>query len=387
MLNTLIHLSPLYVTIFWAIVLNGQRNTHSAPRSFLAKFMLSLAFINISQFSQHEPLHQLYFYFDIFYLYAGTLAYPLYHIYFRLLTVDEKFSWKAHSRFLILPFILITTYVVVLLFTPYEEYKIWLFNRDANLNILQIRILKLIRTIILIFVELQSIYYLIRSTMLLRKYSNRAEQFYSNIDDGKYNNAKTLNILVLANCLINVICAIDFINYTTNKLIFYSILFAVDYYMIGYMGNRLKSINPTFEVELDSNEEQAYDTELNISQKIIHNKILYEFESNKIYLNSELTILDLVQQVGSNRTNISTIINHVYNQNFCAFVNGYRINELERIILDEACPVNEILAEKAGFGSVKSMKRAISLKTGLAMSEWLEQVAMSEKELKNPPKR
>lgn len=384
MLKTLFHLSPIFVTVFWAIVLNGQKSTHSAPRSFLAKFMLSLALINISQFFQYEPLPQLYFYFDIFYLYAGTLAFPLYHIYFRLLTVDEKFSWKAHSRFLILPFILITTYVVVLLFTPYDEYKVWLFNRDANLDIPQIRILKTIRTIILIFAELQSIYYLVRSIMLLRKYSNRAEQFYSNIDDGKYNNAKTLNFLVLTNCLLNVVCAIDFINYTTTKLIVYSVLFAIDYYMIGYMGNRLKSINPTFEVEVDSREDQVFGAELNANQKNIHKKLLIEFEKNKIYLNSELTILDVVHVIGTNRTSISSIINQQYNQNFCAYVNGYRINELERIIHDDAKVVNEILAEKAGFGSVKSMSRAILSKTGLTISEWRKQIVKSDNKLNSP---
>jgi AraC-like DNA-binding protein len=378
MLRLLLHLSPVYVTIFWTIILNGQRNTHSAPRSFLAKFMFILVIVNLAQFFQHEELHQLYLYLDIFYLYAGTLAFPFYHIYFRLLTVDEKFSWKAHYKFLILPFVLITSYVVVLLFTPYDEYKVWLFNRNAFLNVPQIRIIKIIRIGILIFTEVLVIYYLIKSTILLRKYSNRAEQFYSNMEDGKYNNAKMLNFMILTNCLLNVICAIDFINYTTTKLIVYSVLFAIDYYMIGYMGNRLKAINPTFEQQLDSPAEETFGTDLSPDQKKTHNRLLSEFDKNKIYLNSELTILDVVKLIGTNRTYISSLINQEYNQNFCSFVNSYRIDELERIIHEDYLAVNEVLAEKAGFGSVKSMKRAISAKTGLSLSDWRKQIAKSE---------
>lgn len=392
---TFMLLLPLYVTAFWVILLNGQKDTHSKPRSFLAKLMFLFTVFNIARFSQLEPLPQLYVCFDVAYLFGGTLGYPLYHIYFRLLTVEEKFSWKAHYRFLALPIVLGTIYLVAVLLTPHAEYKAWLFDRNAYLDIPQIRFLKTIRLIILLSVEFQGIFYLVLNTLLLRRYNDRAEQFYSNMGDGKYNNAKILNWLVIINCLIHVFGAIDFIHISSTKgmissinipavkVMLFSILYAVDYYMMGYMGYKQKAINPTFEVELDNPPELVFGTELSTDQKKIHKKLLSEFDKNKIYLNSELTILDVVQVIGTNRTYVSTLINQEYNQNFCAFVNSYRIDELERIIHEDDHAVNEVLAERAGFGSVKSMKRAISSKTGLSMSEWRKQIAAHENKLNN----
>lgn len=378
MLLTFALLSPLYVTLFWTILLNSQKDTHSTPRSFLAKFMLLLALINIARFLQLEPLPELYVYFDIFYLFAGLLAFPFNHIYFRLLTVDKKFSWKAHYRFLIFPLVLGSIYFIAVFSTPFNEYKTWLFDRSVFQDIPQIRFLKIIRLVIISSVELQAIYYLVFNTLLLKKYSNRAEQFYSNIGDGKFNNAKMLNYLLIINCLIHVVTAIDLMHITTTKLFVYSALYAIDYYMIGYMGYRQKAINPTFDVQPDVRLDQSTVDELTIDQKKILQKLLCEFDKNKIHLNSELTILDVVQVIGTNRTYVSTLINQEYNQNFCTFVNGYRMNELERIIQDEDPAINEVLAENAGFGSVKSMKRAVSSKTGLSLFEWRKQLKVQE---------
>lgn len=101
--------------------------------------------------------------------------------------------------------------------------------------------------------------------------------------------------------------------------------------------------------------------------------MLLQFEEEKIYLNSQLNIMDLVQAVGTNRTYISSIINQHYNQNFCSFVNSYRINELESVLMNNPDYTNEILADSCGFGSLNSLKRAIFAKTGMSLSDWKKQ--------------
>jgi len=376
MLKTLALLLPVYVTVFWAILLFSQKATHSIPRSYLAKLMLLLVLLNLCRFFHRAPLPEIYVYFDAIYLFVGTLLYPLYHIYFRLLTVDEKFSWKAHSRYLILPAVIGVIYLIIVLATPFAEYKVWLFDRDAFPGTPQFRILKLLRLVVLIAIDLQAIYFLFRNMVLLKRYGDRAEQFYSNINDGKYNNAKILNYLLIFNCLIHVANALNIFN-TDNELIFYSVLYAIDYYLIGYMGCKQKAINPTFVTELDNASVQVVESELNVDKNKIQKKLLMEFDKNKIYLNSELTIVDVVKVVGTNRSYISTLINQEYNQNFCTFVNNFRISELERVIFDNRDLTNEVLIENAGFGSVKSMKRAISSKTGLSLSEWKKQLLCS----------
>jgi AraC-like DNA-binding protein len=221
----------------------------------------------------------------------------------------------------------------------------------------------------------------IGNQLLLRKYGSRAEQFYSDITDGKFINAKMLNYSFL------VLLGASFVAVAAGRrmlmpkdTILYAVwaITSVVLYFIGYMGFRQKTINPTFEpvnpVEKDQND---LDSISNGIRKTIITKMLFLFEVNKIHLDSELNIMDIVAEVGSNRSYISSIINQKYNQNFCSFVNEYRIEELERILFDHPDLTNEMLAEHCGFGSVISLRRAIVAKTGMSVTEWKEKQARS----------
>jgi len=365
-------LTPIFVSLFWAIILNGNRKSHSIPRSFLAKLMFLMVVLFTVKFFNFQPLPDIYPYFDVIHVYAGCLVFPFYHIYFRLLTVDEKFSWKAHARYLILPFVLVSIYGVATLLTPAIEFKTWLFDKQAFPDSPQIHFLNTVRPLLNYFVELQVIYFLVRNTILLRKYGDRAEQFYSDIKDGKYNNANMLNYMIIANSVVTIICYLIFLKYSW--MIYISpTIYAVYVYLIGYMGYKQKAINPTFDLITDAQSENIKEQVLPaLSDKLLR-KLLFEFEVNKIYLNSQLNILDIVQAVGTNRSYISMVINQQYNQNFCSFVNGFRMQELQRVYESNPDYTNETLAECCGFGSVSSLRRSIYSKTGLSITEWKNQ--------------
>jgi AraC-like DNA-binding protein len=118
-------------------------------------------------------------------------------------------------------------------------------------------------------------------------------------------------------------------------------------------------------------------------QELYWNKILEEFTQNKIYLNSNLNIMDLVKIVGTNRTYISSIINQKCNQNFCSFVNDFRIENLKFIHLENPGLNHAGLAQYSGFGSINSLKRALYYRTGLSVNEYKNQIRESNNKI-NP---
>jgi AraC-like DNA-binding protein len=376
MLRTIILLLPVYVTLFWSIALAGNERKHSTPRRFLGKFMLFPFIIFTCHLLYFAPYPEIYPFFDVALQYASLMVFPVYYIYFRLLTVDVKFSIKAHARFFIIPTILAIIYGAGVLLTPKIEFRAWLSDQNAYPESPYIRFLSVMRYIIRITYLIQVIVSVTANFLLIRKYASKAEQFYSDMQDGKYNNALMLN------CSIIVMGAAAFIftsvgrHYlmTQNMMIYIGwTIFSAMLFIIGYMGIKQKPINPTFDLETDI-QIQNDGKDLPVSQKIILRKLLLEFEQNKIYLNNQLNILDVVKAIGTNRTYISAIINQQYNQNFCAFVNSYRMEELERIIHENHDVSNEILAEICGFGSVNSLKRAVMAKTGMSVSDWKKQV-------------
>jgi len=229
--------------------------------------------------------------------------------------------------------------------------------------------LNIMRPLLNCYVVFQVIYYLVRNTILLRKYGNRAEQFYSDIEDGKYNNANMLNYMIVINAVVTIICYIIFLRYSWMVYIFPSI-YAIYVYLVGYMGYKQKAINPTFDLISNFYAESSSEQEFPAVYNILLQKLLTEFEVNKIYLNSQLNILDVVQAVGANRSYISSVINQQYNQNFCSFVNNFRMQELQRVYADNPEYTNESLAEYCGFGSVSSLRRSVYAKTGLSITEW-----------------
>jgi hypothetical protein len=99
MLKTILLLTPVYVTLFWTVVLHTDKANNSIPRSFLAKFMLAAFIVYLSHFLFYSGLQDIYIVIDPVYQLASLLVYPLYHIYFRLLTSTKSSASKNTGIF------------------------------------------------------------------------------------------------------------------------------------------------------------------------------------------------------------------------------------------------------------------------------------------------
>jgi len=376
MIRTLILLSPAYISFFWFISLRSNKKNISVPARFLSFFMLITAICFFGQFLFFAPYPAIFPFWEPFLAYLGSIAFPVYYIYFRLLTVDEKFTFRQHSKYLIVPVLIATVYTIGILLTPFEQYKAWLYNDTLFPYSPQIQFLDVMRTIIkLTFVVLLIITFILNQG-LLKKYGHKAEQYYSNMEDGKFNNAQLLNFFLVFISISTFVAHI-----VGRKLLFPSemiinsiwLIFAISLYGIGYMGFAQKPINPAFEVTEETEPEALSDENeitLNQSQQAILKRLNEIFEKDMIFLNSNLNIVDVVQLVGTNRSYISTLINNHYNQNFCAFVNSFRMREVEKLLISNPSISNEHLVEKCGFGSYNSMKRTIENSSGISIQAW-----------------
>lgn len=147
-----------------------------------------------------------------------------------------------------------------------------------------------------------------------------------------------------------------------------TLVYSIMFFTIGWIGQKQKALNPTFEIET---EEFTHDTRsINVAQIELLKKILVLFNEEKIYLDMNLTILDVAQSIGTNRTYISSIINQQYDQNFCTFVNSFRVDELEKVVKKNPSFSLEVLSESCGFGTVHSLKRAFLAKKQQPFPEW-----------------
>lgn len=88
----------------------------------------------------------------------------------------------------------------------------------------------------------------------------------------------------------------------------------------------------------------------------------------KLYLNSDLTLITLADELGTNRTYVSHIFNHELNVTFYQYVNNLRI-EYARQRITESDEKLSIIAYESGFSSPANMVRVMREYTGMTPSQ------------------
>ncbi|MDR2627622.1 MAG: helix-turn-helix transcriptional regulator [Dysgonamonadaceae bacterium] len=177
------------------------------------------------------------------------------------------------------------------------------------------------------------------------------------------------------------------------------LLSIVLFFLINAVGLKGIKKNATFVIRFLPNE-QKNDTETNdkaISEEYTQNKTtdayhnyglkqaeaqllaekLKEYmSSQKPYINPDLCLRDLAEQLNVYPHYVTQILNTLFNQNFYDFVNTYRVNEAEKLLknTDKSNKVPTIItiAYSCGFNSKSSFNRIFKQKMGLTPSEYRE---------------
>lgn len=95
-------------------------------------------------------------------------------------------------------------------------------------------------------------------------------------------------------------------------------------------------------------------------------------EQKKLYLNNSLTITDLSQNLQISRNHLTQVINQVYGKNFYRFVNEYRVQAAQKLLIDihyKSYTLSAIGLE-AGFNSKISFNNNFKKITSMTPSEW-----------------
>ncbi len=112
-------------------------------------------------------------------------------------------------------------------------------------------------------------------------------------------------------------------------------------------------------------EKRVSETSLQTIQNPLLSKKVFEdyMNEHKPYLNANIKIIDLAEEIGINRSYLSTFINTEYDVNFSSFINEFRLKEYNHLrSMDKyKSKSNAELTEIAGFGSYRSYARFVNL--------------------------
>lgn len=106
----------------------------------------------------------------------------------------------------------------------------------------------------------------------------------------------------------------------------------------------------------------------------IARKLEVLMEEEKPYLNKKLSLSDLSQKIHVNSNDLSQLFNKHYRSNFYEYVNNYRIQYFEKLMLDPEFKQYKImaLAEESGFNSKATFYKAFKDKHQLTPTQFIK---------------
>jgi AraC-like DNA-binding protein len=228
-------------------------------------------------------------------------------------------------------------------------------------------------TVVISLVNVAQVLFAVTANLrLINSHRIKARNYYADFYEIQSQTVVALNIVLVvcgaSSIILSVLGRKYFISEMTG-ITLASVVFSTTLFAIGWLGYLQKAVNPNFEDAASNHNEPTEEMQMDHRQLLMW-KITNLFRTDKSYLNAKLTIQDVAQAVGTNRTYVSSIINQHYGVNFCTFVNNFRMEELEGMLRKHPELTNQVLAESCGFGSVDSLKRAVHAKTGLSVTQW-----------------
>ncbi|MFZ0455771.1 MAG: helix-turn-helix domain-containing protein [Ignavibacteriaceae bacterium] len=95
-------------------------------------------------------------------------------------------------------------------------------------------------------------------------------------------------------------------------------------------------------------------------------------EEKKPFLNPDVTLMDIAEQVKIPYRSLSEVINNSLNKNFYDFINNYRINESKKLLIEKSNRFKTILEVlyEVGYNSKSSFNNAFKKDTGMTPTEF-----------------
>ena len=163
----------------------------------------------------------------------------------------------------------------------------------------------------------------------------------------------------------------DTLNLTGYSLLIFS--YWLGYHIIAQKGI-YRSMPPGFEVtELKQREKRYKNSTLSVPEKSeMVEHIKHFMETEKPYLNNELTLTSLADRLQMKPIHLSQILNEEFKENFYSFINRYRVNESKKMLLQRRYSHYNILgiALESGFNSKTTFNKAFKENTGVSPSEF-----------------
>lgn len=362
MIHLIVSFLPLAVCAFWsvAIAINlWERGKRAAHRELLlwtitATLLYGGHFVFFNQLTKQIPVS------DTVYVVVNLLVYPLYLYYLTVLTngtASNRQRWLTVLPPMVFGIVVAVIYMMMSGDECRQFVDTYLYKNSteglSGLAFAQAVVHYLAKGIFAVGV----LVVLFKGTRRIRRYNRLIDSIYADNDDKRLFGISTiLTLMVLTGILSFVVNAIGRFVFLSSEIPFavLACFFSGLIYLLCYRG-----FVQQFSFADIAREEHEETTDTVSQDNYSH--LLQRIDDEQLYLQPGLTLSELAQQLGTNRTMLSRMVNEETGMPFAEFINRKRIAYVRRQEKEHPESRKEELAAQAGYTSMRSFYRNYQL--------------------------
>lgn len=308
------------------------------------------------------------------------LAAPLPYFYVRTL-LGRPFELRGQTMLHVIPFVLVLPGLLLYpLPASLPDSLEWTNNLPVSKEF------SLFFSLAIIIAQL---IYVILALRLVYTHSPEVKSDYSAAEATHLRWLRTLMLLIISTFVLSIAAEIMVYAELRSWRFFYNISFygiMIMFYLISYKAvtqpQLFKQINPYDTVTsavTDHPEFVKYEkNKLSQAQANTYcQRLVSLVEDQKVFLNPNLTLQDLADQLDITKHHLSQVLSSMLHQNFYQFVNGYRVRHVQNHLQNQDKSNLSLLglAMESGFNSKSAFNRAFKNHTGMTPSAYVKQLS------------
>lgn len=363
------------INLFGGIFLLSSVDTLHRNRLFLGVFFINSFLLFTGHFLSFQEFWHIFRFYDFVFLSSLLAFYPLYYLYLKSAFGFDilPFRWETHfipAGIFGMAMGITSIFSDTESYTQYMQSNVFGYEAVTTKAQLLLWIYKSGRA----FHVFQILFYNILSVVYFLRVYKKMNDTFSYIDPINKSyfyivNVSFLFLMAMPGVYVTIVGRNAL---TVNNWILPTITFAFTllYLILGIIGFRQNPVAQTLVYQSTNNN--------NIQSLGINNRhkteLIHYFSDKKPWLNPTLTIWDVSQAIGVNRTYVSNIINGELKCNFNTFVNQYRIDFAKQTMQAYPNKSLEQVAIDSGFGSLSSFIRAFKSIEGISPGNFRDEL-------------
>lgn len=349
MFRVLISFTPFMVCLFWLILFALNYRRHNSAKRVLTWFLLTCTVLYFC--------HGLFFTtgshraVECLWALCSLSVYPVYYLYIRALTAGG--SGGIRQCWVLLPGFIV--FLVIVFFPgPVADY------------------------LRMVLFTVQILCVIIFGIRMLKDFDKTVACCYANVDGRKMTDVRILLLAFVMTSIFSASANIigkSFFAGSDTLLLVAALLFATMLFALSYIG--YTRVFSYAELSHETADDKTVETPRE-PDEVLGLKLDKLMAEKKLFLEKNLKITDVAQQLGSCRTYVSNYINQVKGETFTDYINRLRIDEAKHILSEEGEIKNIAIAEQLGFANEQSFYRNFKKFTGLTPAGWKKKNSTSQ---------